>query len=270
MFLKKKPIRYQANWLLECLILRIKSPKAYDHLRQGLLALPHPDTLRRLIRGIPGKFGLNQFSIDSIGKNLQGKPRFLRRGSLVWDEMTVKKAVKFARQKMKFDGFQDYGEDVVAEKSEKLADHALVLMFRPYRAKWVQPIDVYATSGAASSSMLQKLVIRAITALHTVDAIVSNVTCDGHQTNKGVHGLFGISGKLDKLKSWIEHPCDPTEKIHFMFDVPHIFKCIRNYMMSHKHFQVSFPFLLYRYKLMKFFYDYSSVEKKYLTTSLNY
>lgn len=159
---------------------------------------------------------------------------------------------------------------LLLRRAKKLADHALVLMFRPYRAKWVQPIDVYATSGAASSSMLQKLVIRAITALHTVDAIVSNVTCDGHQTNKDVHGLFGISGKLDKLKSWIEHPCDPTEKIHFMFDVPHIFKCIRNYMMSHKHFQVSFPFLLYRYKLMKFFYDYSSVEKKYLTTSLNY
>jgi hypothetical protein len=75
------------------------------------------------------------FSINSIGKNFQGKPRFLRRGSLVWDEMTVKKAVKFSRQKMKFDGFPDYGEDIVADQSEKLADHALVLMFRPYRAK---------------------------------------------------------------------------------------------------------------------------------------
>lgn len=107
--------------------------------------------------------------------------------------------------------------------SEKLADHALVLMFRPYRARWVQSIGVYATSGAASSSMLQKLVIRAITALHTVDAIVSNVTCEGQQTNKGVHGLFGISGQLENLKSWIEYPCNPTEKNHFIFDVPHIF-----------------------------------------------
>jgi hypothetical protein len=48
--------------------------------------------------------------------------------------MTVKKAVNFNRQKMKFDGFPDYGEDVEPEKIEKLADHALVLMFRPYRA----------------------------------------------------------------------------------------------------------------------------------------
>jgi hypothetical protein len=63
-----KGIRYQANWLFECVILRVKTPKAYDHLRQGLLPLPHPDTLRRLIRGIPGTFGLKKFSIESIGK----------------------------------------------------------------------------------------------------------------------------------------------------------------------------------------------------------
>jgi hypothetical protein len=63
-----KGIREQANWLFKCVILRLKSPKAYDHLRQGLLPLPHPDTLPRLIRGIPGTFGLNKFSIESIGK----------------------------------------------------------------------------------------------------------------------------------------------------------------------------------------------------------
>ena len=32
---------------------------------------------------------------------------------------------------MKFDGFPDYGEVVEPEKKGKLADHALVLMFRP-------------------------------------------------------------------------------------------------------------------------------------------
>ena len=45
--------------------------------------------------------------------------------------MTVKKAMKFDRLKMKFDGFPDYGEVVEPEKKGKLADHALVLMFRP-------------------------------------------------------------------------------------------------------------------------------------------
>lgn len=119
---------------------------------------------------------------------MHGQLWCFRKGSLVWDEMTAKRTIKFSRQKMKFDGFPDFGEDVqvASDKARKLADHALVLMFRLYWTKWVQPIGVYATSGAASSSALQKLVIRAILALQAVDGIVSNVTCDGHQTNKGV------------------------------------------------------------------------------------
>ena len=46
---------------------------------------------------------------------------------------------------MKFDGFPDYGEVVEPEKKEKLADHALVLMFRPIIEKpkfsWKEKIE---------------------------------------------------------------------------------------------------------------------------------
>lgn len=49
--------------------------------------------------------------------------------------MSVKKSLKYCKQKMKFDGFVDYGDVMITEKSEKVADHVLVLMFRPYRVK---------------------------------------------------------------------------------------------------------------------------------------
>jgi hypothetical protein len=107
--------------------------------------------------------------------------------------------MKFNRQKMKFYGFPVYGEDLEPEKREKIAGHALVLMFRKYRVKWVQPMGVYATSGPASSFMLQKLVIRALADLQTLNGAVCNVTCNGHQTKKGVHSLFGITGKMENV-----------------------------------------------------------------------
>ena len=96
---------------------------------------------------------------------MSGKPENLKRGSLVWDEMSVKKSLQFNKQRMKFDGLIDYGDINIKQKSDKLADHALVLMFRPYREKWVQPIGVYATSGAASAEVIQSLVLRAIMTL---------------------------------------------------------------------------------------------------------
>ncbi|KZS06447.1 Uncharacterized protein APZ42_030095 [Daphnia magna] len=133
-------IRYDTEWIFNCLLLRIKSPKAYDHLRgdgkNGMQPLPSRNTINSLIREIPGTYGLNDFSIESIGRNMSGKPENLRRGSLVWDKMSVKKSLQFNKQRMKFDGLVDYRDINIKHKSEKLADHALVLMFRPYREKW--------------------------------------------------------------------------------------------------------------------------------------
>lgn len=136
---EQRRIQYETEWLFHCLLLRIKSPKAYDHPRgdgkSGILPQPSHSTLYRLIRGIPGTFGLNDYSIDFIGRNLREKNEHLRKESLVWDKMSVKKSLKYCKQKMKFDGFVDYGDVMITEKSEKVADHVLVLMFRPYRVK---------------------------------------------------------------------------------------------------------------------------------------
>lgn len=111
------------------------------------------------------------------------------------------------------------------KKALKFSKQALVLMFRCYRSKWVQPIAVYATSGAASSIVIQNIVVKAITALEKKGAIVNNVVCDGHQTNKGVHRLFGVSGQMDNVTHYIIHLTDPDEKIFFLFDVPHMTPC---------------------------------------------
>jgi hypothetical protein len=144
---EKQGIRYDTEWLFQCLLLRVKSPKAYDHLSGNeILPLPSHSTIQRLIRGILGSFCLNDFSIDAIGRNLSGKEKYTRNCSLIWDEISVKKAQKFSK-------------------------HALVLMFRCYRSKWVQPIAVYATSGAASSIAIQNIVVKAITALGKKGAI---------------------------------------------------------------------------------------------------
>jgi hypothetical protein len=81
-------------------------------------------------------------------KAISDKPRAERMGSLVLDEMSIASSVEFNSQELKFDGFVDFGDLVtIDEQSNSLADHALVLMFRPYRSNWVQPIGVFASKG---------------------------------------------------------------------------------------------------------------------------
>ena len=64
-------MRYDAEWLLECLLLQIKNKSCYEHLRtKKILPLPHKDTLRRLISGMSCHFGFNSMALEAIRKML--------------------------------------------------------------------------------------------------------------------------------------------------------------------------------------------------------
>ena len=128
-------IRYDADFVMECLLLRIKCKAAYNHLRdQKILPLPSLSIMRRLLSCMPCTFGLNSFALSAIKRTISEKPRAERMGSLVLNEMCIA-SIEFNSQELKFDGFVDFGDLVtVDEQSNSLADHALVLMFRPYRS----------------------------------------------------------------------------------------------------------------------------------------
>ena len=240
-------MRYEESWVFQCMGLRMKAPCAYQHLKENrILPLPDKSTIRRLLSYMPCKFGFNSFALESIGRRFKNLPKHLRYGSLVWDEMAIAKDVNLNVETLTVDGYVDLGGEVNMEGKQQeleLADHALVFLFRPYRSNWIQPIAVFATKGSASGQVLQQLVLKAITALEKQGAIVKNVVCDGCQTNKNLASRLGISGKKEKLKYWIEHPTDDDSNIYFLFDVPHLFKCIRNIFL-HKDVQVNEAYIL--------------------------
>jgi hypothetical protein len=184
-----KSMRYDAEWLTECLLLRIKSPRAYKHLRvNNLLPLPCPTTIRRLISSTPCTFGFNEESLESIKRTMSSLDLDLRRGSLVWDKMSISKSLNIDAQKLRFEGSADYGLEKInvdpKAATDQLANHCLVFIFRPYHASWVQPIAIFATKGAASGHIISRLLLKAIVALETFGARVTSVTCDGRRLIK--------------------------------------------------------------------------------------
>jgi hypothetical protein len=59
-----KDMRYDIEWLLECLLIRVKSPATYEHLRVNkILPLSSKDTLRKMISSMSPEFGFNDFEL---------------------------------------------------------------------------------------------------------------------------------------------------------------------------------------------------------------
>jgi hypothetical protein len=158
-------------------------------------------------------FGLNGYALNAIKLFLKNKPRAMRFGSLVWDEMSLAELVNFDAKKLLFEGFVDYGTAglLLKENKEELADHALVLIFRPYRYSWIQPIACYATKGACKGELLTELMARAITVLDQNEAIVKSVVCDGAQSNKAVMKTCGVVGKYDQIVNTFVNKVTPME-----------------------------------------------------------
>ncbi|KAG0443013.1 hypothetical protein HPB47_015378 [Ixodes persulcatus] len=221
-----KGMRYETDWLMSCMLLRISSPRAYNLVTQmNLLPLPSVSRLQKMLKDAPCQFGFNRLSLVSIAAPPDNKKPLECYGTLLLDEM-------------KLDGLVDYGEEGTTSQEEP-ADHALVLMFVPLYFDWVQPIASFASKGAAPGHILAKLVLNAIIQLHKHNAFVLAVVSDGAGSNKSMWTKLGISGKFGATCHKLEHPCDPSKTLYFLCDVPHIMKCIRNHLKIHRFGQVS-------------------------------
>lgn len=88
--------RYDAEWLVTCLLLHISSPKAYSLIADmQLLPLPSKARLRQIIKGIPCKYGFNQVALNSIKGHFSDKSHLRQQGVLLLDEVKLKQGVSF-------------------------------------------------------------------------------------------------------------------------------------------------------------------------------
>lgn len=149
---KKNSMRFEAEWLLECMLLRIKSKRADEGLRDsGLIILPHKDVLRKLIFGMSCHFGFNPEALEAIIKAMVDKRPEDRQVVLCFDEMFITPSLQFNTEFLAFDGFiklfdnplenrrkgeMEFNDDENTSingryKVPSLADNVLVFMCRP-------------------------------------------------------------------------------------------------------------------------------------------
>ncbi|XP_077559688.1 uncharacterized protein LOC144174729 [Haemaphysalis longicornis] len=85
-----KGFAYTEEWLLECIIMRMRSPKLYEHIRRNnIMALPGRTCLQKRIHNFKSGFGFNPRIFEALSETTKDMDAFSRHGGLVFDEMKI-------------------------------------------------------------------------------------------------------------------------------------------------------------------------------------
>ncbi|XP_075733126.1 uncharacterized protein LOC142775554 [Rhipicephalus microplus] len=126
---------YEKNWILECVLLRMRSPKLYEHLRkQKILVLPSRTCLQRYVRNFKSGFGFNDTVFKALSAKTESMDVCSRHGGIIFDELKLSE--QFGVNQAGFvEGFVDLGSFTAYEQRSTPADHGMVMLLQPFQGE---------------------------------------------------------------------------------------------------------------------------------------
>lgn len=157
-----KGMKYNPDWLLECMIMRMKSPRLYEHVRrEGILMLPSRTCLKVYMRRYKIGFGFNSAILAGIARKTKSMDEFKCHGGLIVDEMKLSECLNVGAGG-KVEGLVDLGKFTPESDKHLPCDHGLVIMFQPVTGSWHQIFGVFASRGNVKAALLAKILLEAV------------------------------------------------------------------------------------------------------------
>lgn len=189
-----KARRYSKEWLCLCLLMRSLSARLYDRMRTWkILPLPTRITLSDHIKNIGLNYGFQESIFECLSLRASRMATCDKRGVLSADEMAIAESLYFNRTALRIEGFVNLGKITTLEQRVEKADHILLLLFQPFQGKWIQPVGIFLSKGAADKVALKSIIFEAIERLGTAGFIVDGVCTDGAQWNRGLWKSYKIT-----------------------------------------------------------------------------
>lgn len=90
-----KGMKYRNDWLLEFILMRVRSPQLYEHLRRhDILVLPGRSCIRKAMQHFKSGFGFNPSTFDALREKTKTMDDFSRHGLIVFDEMKLSENIE--------------------------------------------------------------------------------------------------------------------------------------------------------------------------------
>ncbi|CAB3259517.1 unnamed protein product [Arctia plantaginis] len=223
--------RFKNQEKILCLTIYKQSQKGYK-LLQRLFALPSIRTIQKILSKVTIKPGINDVVMEHLKKAVNKLPLEKKLCTLIFDEVALRPGLYYNTTDDEIIGFEDFGP----QKTEKIADHALVFMIKSLKGKYKQPIAFTFCQSATKSTQLKKLIQDILKAIQSTGLKVIATVCDQSSTNMSVikslindtKRKYLLEGKEFKSLSFEYN----GSKIFPVFDPPHLLKGLRNNLLT--------------------------------------
>ncbi|XP_077513304.1 uncharacterized protein LOC144124486 [Amblyomma americanum] len=221
-------MRYSQQWILECILMRLKSPKLYEHIRRHkIMVLPSKSCLLKYMKNYKSSFGFNENVLAAVLEKTKTMDEYERHGGILIDEMKLSENLKVTSSGL-IEGFVDLGAYTSPDQTMERCDHGLVVLFQPFSGQFQQILGVFGSRSNVKADILSKIILDATLAAEKAGLFVNFVTTDGASWNRSMWRQFGIKGSQKKTVCKVKHPVDDSRSLHFLSDFPHLVKCVRN------------------------------------------
>lgn len=202
----------------------------YEELIKQKIPLPSLRTLRRRLQNLKFEPGI----LDEVFKFLEVKIQTFKSDHekdcvLIMDEMAITPANLFDVSSNKNIG------KINLPNHEGTGTSVLVFMLGGISTRWKQTVAYFFTGKSVNGDVYHDIVIDIISKTESLGLNVIALISDMGSSNRGLWKKWNITaGRHCKVSNFLSHPLDANRKLFVIPDVPHIFKNIKNMLMSNK------------------------------------
>ena len=201
------------------------SPAAYDYVR-SIFCLPHPRSISNWTSSVKSSPGIFIDVFNHLQLLIEKHPQY-RDCALLCDAMSIKASTVFKKGKGSFEGFIDYGENIIVDDENKIATEALVFMLFSLNGNWKYPIG-YIFCDKINAENLKCLLSIILKEARNHNMFVHSITMDGTTTNINAMKLLGCKiTNSDELNESFSFDSNDHELV-FIMDPCHMLKLARN------------------------------------------
>jgi hypothetical protein len=173
--------RYSDEVKKFALTLNFYSPRAYNFLRT-VFSLPAPSSISNWTSSVNCEPGIFKDVFEFLREKINTDNKY-KECSLMFDGMYIKSGVIYNNSKGTYEGFTNFGEDIVGFNEDKIAKEALVFMLVGLQGYWKFPVGYVlcdGISGDGISGVNLNAITKNILQIAAESKInIRSVTCDG-------------------------------------------------------------------------------------------